>query len=47
MDLHKAAEVLVHEFRAGTIGAISLEAPPVDTRPLVTDTTTASTLARR
>jgi ribosome biogenesis GTPase A len=34
VDLHKAAEVLVHEFRAGVIGAVSLEAPPVDTRPL-------------
>ncbi len=34
VDLHKAAEVLVHEFRAGTIGRISLEAPPVDDRPL-------------
>ncbi|HEY1547566.1 MAG TPA: ribosome biogenesis GTPase YlqF [Kofleriaceae bacterium] len=27
VDLHKAAELLVHEFRAGTIGAISLEQP--------------------
>lgn len=27
VDLHKAAEVLVHEFRAGTLGKISLEAP--------------------
>lgn len=27
VDLHKAAEVLVHEFRAGAIGRISLEAP--------------------
>jgi ribosome biogenesis GTPase A len=34
VDLHKAADVLVHEFRAGVIGHISLEAPPVDTRPL-------------
>ena len=34
VDLHKAAELLVHEFRAGTLGHISLEAPPVDTRPL-------------
>jgi ribosome biogenesis GTPase A len=34
VDLHKAAELLVHEFRAGTLGLISLEAPPVDTRPL-------------
>lgn len=34
VDLHKAAELLVHEFRAGLIGHVSLEAPPVDTRPL-------------
>ncbi|MBA3460923.1 MAG: ribosome biogenesis GTPase YlqF [Deltaproteobacteria bacterium] len=34
VDLHKAAELLVHEFRAGVIGQVSLEAPPVDTRPL-------------
>ncbi len=34
VDLHKAADILVHEFRAGTIGMISLEEPPVDTRPL-------------
>jgi ribosome biogenesis GTPase A len=34
VDLHKAAGLLVHEFRAGVIGKISLEAPPVDTRPL-------------
>jgi ribosome biogenesis GTPase A len=27
VDLHKAAEILVHEFRAGVIGRISLEAP--------------------
>ncbi len=27
VDTHKAAEVLVHEFRAGTLGRISLEAP--------------------
>jgi len=33
VDLHKAAELLVHEFRAGLLGPISLEAPPVDTRP--------------
>ena len=36
VDLHKAAEMLVHEFRAGVLGHISLEAPPVDTRPLET-----------
>jgi ribosome biogenesis GTPase A len=34
VDLHKAAELLVHEFRDGVLGPISLEAPPVDTRPL-------------
>ncbi|MBA3819895.1 MAG: ribosome biogenesis GTPase YlqF [Deltaproteobacteria bacterium] len=28
VDLHKAAEMLVHEFRAGVLGRISLEAPP-------------------
>lgn len=28
VDMHKAAEVLVHEFRAGRLGRISLEAPP-------------------
>ncbi len=28
IDLDKAAEILVHEFRDGTIGRISLEAPP-------------------
>jgi ribosome biogenesis GTPase A len=27
IDLHRAAELLVHEFRAGTIGRISLESP--------------------
>jgi ribosome biogenesis GTPase A len=28
VDLHKAAELLVHEFRAGTLGRISLEVAP-------------------
>ena len=28
VDLHTAAEILVHEFRAGSIGEISLELPP-------------------
>jgi ribosome biogenesis GTPase A len=37
VDLHKAAELLVHEFRAGMLGPISLEAPPVDSRPLEPD----------
>lgn len=32
VDLHKAAELLVHEFRDGALGPISLEEPPVDTR---------------
>jgi ribosome biogenesis GTPase A len=27
VDLHKAAEILVHEFRAGTLGRITLEVP--------------------
>jgi ribosome biogenesis GTPase A len=27
IDLHKASEILVHEFRAGSIGRISLEEP--------------------
>ena len=29
VDLHKAAEIFVHEFRAGVMGPISLEAPPI------------------
>ena len=28
VDLHRAAESFVHEFRAGTIGRMSLESPP-------------------
>ena len=28
LDLYKAADILVHEFRAGTLGRISLETPP-------------------
>ena len=28
VDLHKAAEIFVHEFRNGVMGPISLEAPP-------------------
>ncbi|MEJ7599824.1 MAG: ribosome biogenesis GTPase YlqF [Kofleriaceae bacterium] len=34
VDLHTAAEIFVHEFRAGRLGPISLESPPLDTRPL-------------
>jgi ribosome biogenesis GTPase A len=29
VDMHKAADVLVHDFRAGNLGRISLEEPPV------------------
>jgi ribosome biogenesis GTPase A len=28
IDVHKAAEILVHEFRSGGLGRISLESPP-------------------
>jgi ribosome biogenesis GTPase A len=28
VDLHKAADVLVHDFRSGALGRISLEGPP-------------------
>ena len=28
VDLHKAADVLVHDFRSGALGRISLEEPP-------------------
>jgi ribosome biogenesis GTPase A len=28
VDVHKAADVLVHDFRSGALGRISLEAPP-------------------
>ena len=34
VDLHKAAELLVHEFRDGALGPVSLEEPPADNRPL-------------
>jgi ribosome biogenesis GTPase A len=34
VDLHKAAELLVHEFRSGALGPITLEEPPADNRPL-------------
>jgi ribosome biogenesis GTPase A len=32
-DLYKAADILVHEFRAGTLGRISLEAPGDEREP--------------
>jgi ribosome biogenesis GTPase A len=28
VDLHKAADILIHDFRAGLLGRISLEGPP-------------------
>jgi ribosome biogenesis GTPase A len=34
VDLHTAAEILVHEFRAGTLGEITLELPPAPTTPI-------------
>ncbi len=33
VDLHKAADVLLHEFRQGALGRISLEAPPRERQP--------------
>ncbi len=33
IDLQKAAEILVHEFRSGGLGRISLEAPPDSLAP--------------
>jgi ribosome biogenesis GTPase A len=33
VDLHKAAEILVHEFRHGALGRISLELPPAPPTP--------------
>lgn len=33
IDLHKAAELLVMEFRSGALGRITLELPPADNRP--------------
>lgn len=32
VDLHRAADVLIDEFRQGVIGRISLETPPVVAR---------------
>jgi len=29
VDTHKAADVLIHDFRSGALGRVSLEAPPV------------------
>ncbi|CAN5719142.1 ribosome biogenesis GTPase YlqF [soil metagenome] len=34
IDMHVAAELLVHEFRDGALGRITLEHPPADNRPL-------------
>lgn len=33
VDLHKASEVLVHDFRQGLLGRISLETPPARQEP--------------
>lgn len=33
VDLHKAAEIFVHEFRAGVFGPITLDLPPQDLPP--------------
>ncbi|MBX3217888.1 MAG: ribosome biogenesis GTPase YlqF [Labilithrix sp.] len=37
VDLHKAADVLIHDFRQGAIGRISLEAPPDPDAPRDSD----------
>ncbi|HEY4178705.1 MAG TPA: ribosome biogenesis GTPase YlqF [Kofleriaceae bacterium] len=34
IDMHVAAELLVHEFRDGALGRITLELPPADNRSL-------------
>ncbi len=34
VDLHKAAEVFVHEFRGGVIGRITLDLPPAASPPM-------------
>ena len=33
VDLHKAAELLIHDFRSGALGPITLERPPVVATP--------------
>ena len=38
VDLHTAAEILVHEFRAGTLGEITLEHPPPPPPQTITTT---------
>jgi len=30
IDLHQASEILLHDFRSGALGRISLEVPEVD-----------------
>lgn len=37
VDLHKAADVLIHDFRSGALGRISLEEPPRVSRDQVED----------
>lgn len=34
LDLHKAAEIFVHEFRSGVFGPITLDLPPLEASPL-------------
>ena len=41
IDMHKASEILVHEFRMGVLGRISLESPH-DAAPASIDATSAS-----
>lgn len=36
VDLHKAADTLIHDFRRGAIGKISLESPPDPEEPMST-----------
>ena len=33
VDIHKAADALIHDFRSGALGRISLESPRVDAAP--------------
>lgn len=33
VDMHKAADALIHDFRGGALGRISLEAPPIASAP--------------
>lgn len=37
VDMHKAADALIHDFRTGALGRISLEAPPAPRDPALPD----------